>query len=273
MFSYQIQPTDNFSTFAACGYNEASKNTSWYFSNWSSGYNTPNISEFTEELAFPAQMILSGKLGTGGSNNRIVRLFYGPTFPTKDQIRIDVVNPVRDSDGKINPNLGTKTQTFPITWPAVEPSYYLTWFLVDVDGNNLLDLVAFVMDHHSKKHHSRLNVVVFPGQADLTFGTPIVTNIKFDNKEGTLFDAAFMKPINASQAQYTYTNILNDPPVSNAAIMSTFDYFGILGARILAPVSATGSFNYEMKGQTPAIAGQPSVGLGQRGNPLGIIFN
>jgi hypothetical protein len=51
-----------------------------------------------------------------------------------------------------------------------------------------------------------------------------------------------------------------------------------VSARILAPVNAKGTFKYEMKGQSPTIAGQPSSGLAghkmsQSKGELGYVFN
>ena len=53
-----------------------------------------------------------------------------------------------------------------------------------------------------------------------------------------------------------------DGTVSGAGVLSFWDNLGVLGVRMAAPVSANGGSRFELKGQTPGIAGQVSAGLG-----------
>ena len=73
-----------------------------------------------------------------------------------------------------------------------------------------------------------------------------------------------MYPVYATQAPYSFSDGLK----TEAGILGFFDNYGILGARMIAPVSGTGTYKYEFKGQTPAIAGQLSSGLGWRSQNL-----
>jgi len=264
MLSYQIQSDDTFTTFIGYGFDSTTSCTTWYFSTWTGGYSTQALTTYQDAVSFPAQVLLSGKFGTDDDGYRLVRGFYGPTFPNESRMRIDILNPSRDSTtGEIKFNSDPVTKTLLITWGAYYATDYLTWFLADANSDNLLDLVALaVMPDYS------LSVVVFPGLSDFTFGTPIVSTITLDPKQGRLLNASFMTPLTALKARFTYPEhtITNVSITSPAAILALFDNYGILGARMLAPVSATGTWNYEFKGQTPAISGQPSQALGLTGN-------
>ena len=228
----------------------------WYFSSWSSDYsvNSKNSSEETD-VTFPTRVLLSGKFGTDDDGYRLVRAFYGTADDdtTPQNIRIDLINLTRSSSGDISPTL-VQSQTFTITWSAFFPQDYLIWFLADVNVDDYLDLVTLV-----RKPDGSLNVIVFPGQSDFTFGDPIISEITLDPSKGSLFDASFMTHIKAGRAQYVYPN--SNGTTSYTGIMAFFDNYGILGSRLLAPVGS-GTYAYELKGQTPAIAGQISRGLG-----------
>ena len=86
-----------------------------------------------------------------------------------------------------------------------------------------------------------------------------------------------MYPVYTRQATCSYPPASDDetsnsdPDVlttTDACILSFFDNHGILGVRMIVPLTATGTFTYEFKGQTPAIAGQLSSGLGWRAQNL-----
>lgn len=260
MLPYQMQTNDNFTTFIGYGYNPSTSNTKWYFSSWTQAYSQQYLTTIDEAVAFPAQVLLSGKFGTNDDGYRLVRVFYGPAYPLSGSIRIDMLNPSRDSStGKIKFTAAPQTQTFSITWTAPFLDNYLTWFLADVNSNNLLDLVALVQSPDSS-----IAVVVFPGQKDITFGTPVVSQISLDPSKGSLFTAPFLTPVKAGQVQYTYpeTTASGGAIISCAGILAFFDNYSVLGARMLAPVKVSGTYAYELKGQTPAIAGQLSDALG-----------
>ncbi|CAL1694606.1 unnamed protein product [Somion occarium] len=259
MLSYQIETNDPCLTFIGYGFDQKAKNTKWYFSSWSQNYATQKQNMVEENINFPAQVLLSGKFGTDDGGSRIIRVFYGSEFgySSPEYMRIDMINPTRDfSTGNINPQI-VHSQSFLITWSAFFAKDYLTWFLADVNVNDYLDLVAL-----ARKPDGTLIVVVFPGQSDFTFGDPIISPITLDPGRGSLFDAPFMTHVKAGRAQSTYPAINGPATTTYAAILAFFDNVGILGSRIIAPVKVTGTYSYELKGQTPAIAGQVSRGLG-----------
>jgi hypothetical protein len=139
-----------------------------------------------------------------------------------------------------------------VTWPS---SNYLTWFLSDVDADGNLDLVGLVAADDGS-----LRVLAFKPKADESggFEAPVVSSIVSDR--GTLLTAPFMTPIMARQAKYKFPG--TDYQV-DAGILMAFDNYGILGVRLLRPKSYSGTLEYEIAGQLPAVAGQVSAALGQ----------
>lgn len=72
-----------------------------------------------------------------------------------------------------------------------------------------------------------------------------------------LVTANFMRPVSFVDAGTI------DAADGWPTIMEAFDNYGILGSRLVSPVKDTnGSYKYQLKGQTPALAGQMSTGLG-----------
>ncbi|MCJ1391167.1 hypothetical protein MMC18_004029 [Xylographa bjoerkii] len=269
MFSYRIQLSDPSDFLVSVAVDSTQKRTTWNFTSWSNGYSKINTETFLTSTAFPVQTILTGKVGSDSQNASIVQLYYGNTFPVPNYVLIEVVQPSRTTSGRLALPSPRSSQQFPIAWPAHQSSEYLNWFLSDVNGDGITDLVAYA----SSDSNTTLTVVVFPGQASSDFSAPISSSITLPANRGALFTANFMFPVHARQAAYTYpatdSNIGTDNgPTSNAGILSFFDNYGILGVRMVAPVTATGTFTYEFKGQTPAIAGQLSTGLGWRAQNL-----
>ena len=278
MFKYRIRPVDISDWLVTVGYDATAKQTMWNFTSFSNGYHQINTNTIKTPTSFPIQTILSGALGSENQNASLIQLYYGNTFPVTNYLRIEVVQPTEDFSGGISLPSPTSSQDFPIAWPAHQSSEYLLWFLSDVDGDGNNDLVGYA----SSDSNTTLTVVVFPGQADGKFSTPVTSAITLPAQQGSLFTASFMYPVYARQAVYTYPASPSekghhhrrpkhgdeDPVTSNAGILGYFDNYGIIGARMIAPVTAGGTFKYEFKGQTPAVAGQLSGGLGWRAQNL-----
>ena len=254
MFSYRIAVDDPSDMLVTLAYDFTLGQTTWNFTSWSNGYNDVSTQSFPIKPSFHPQATLTGILGAG-VQNKVVQLYYGDTFPWPKKIGVDVVQPSKDPDGKVSLPGPCFRQSYRISWPARNPSEYLLWFLSDVDGDGYVDIVGYA----SSQSNTTLNVVVFPGNGDCSFLDPIVSSITIPAQKGTLFTSSFMYPVYARQASYSYSPELK----TEAGILSFFDNYGILGARMIAPVSP-GSYNYEFKGQTPAVAGQLSPGLGWR---------
>jgi hypothetical protein len=289
MFSYPFSQTGT--ALLAYGFDASQKLTTWYATQWTNGYYTQTVAQYVEDVRFPAQALLDGVLQPSNSaQSSLIRLFYGQRYTPQSNIRIDVLVPSLSSDKQLSFSQNT-TQSFPVTWsggPSTSDSYLL-WFLADVDGDGVLDLVTLV--NPTSTLNVQFSVVVFPGiAANNSFGRPVVSNIALDPAEGTLLTASFMSHVKAHQADYVYTDESSQataeqggPPTSKAGILAVFDNYGIMGVRMLAPVKATGSFKYEFKGQIPAVAGQSSLGvgwhshswmgIGRRKEAIGLLFS
>lgn len=259
-FSYRIQSTDTSDMLVTLASDFTLGQTMWNFTAWRNGYSEISTDSFSTMISFPVQAILTGILGSDGQNASIVQLYYGDTFPYPKRIGVDVVQPSEDPSGKVSLPGPCFKQSFPISWPARKSSEYLLWFLSDVDGDGFTDIVGYA----SSESNTTLTVVVFPGREGCYFQDPVVSSITLPAEKGTLFTSSFMHPVYARQAAYSYPEELS----TDAGILSFFDNYGILGVRMLAPVTATGTHNYEFKGQNPAIAGQLSPGLGWRAQNL-----
>ena len=70
-----------------------------------------------------------------------------------------------------------------------------------------------------------------------------------------------MTPVYTAQTTYTFPS---SKTKTKGAIISLFDNYGIIGARLVGPESPKGSFKYELKGQNGAIVGQRSGTIGGR---------
>ena len=259
-FSYRIQSTDTSDMLVTLASDFALGRTTWSFTFWKNGYSDIATELFETKTSYPVQAILPGVLGSYGQNASIVQLYYGDTFPYPKTIGVEVVQPSEDPSGKVSLPSPCFTKRFPISWPARTSSEYLLWFLSDVNGDGFTDIVGYA----SSESNTTLTVIVFPGSKGCHIQDPVVSKITLPAEKGTLFTSSFMHPVYARQAAYSYPEGLS----TDAGILSFFDNYGILGVRMLAPVTATGTYNYEFKGQTPAIAGQLSPGLGWRAQNL-----
>jgi hypothetical protein len=164
-------------------------------------------------------------------------------------MRIDLLKPERNVQGKIEFGQDYSNE-FPITWGVTSAADYLGWFFGPGSDSNLLVTLTMKADY-------TLVVVAFP-VTSTGIGTPTISYIALKPGQGSLLTAPFMTPLRAMQTSYTYPG---SGTRTDAGIMMFFDNYGILGTRVLAPITA-GSASYEFKGQTPAISGQPSTALG-----------
>ncbi|KAG8531944.1 uncharacterized protein KY384_003580 [Bacidia gigantensis] len=250
--------TDEHSTLVGYGCNLTTGY--WYFANWRKDFTEKVVSQIFEPNAFKAQALLSDP-----ASGCLIRLRFGKWYPVATALRIDRICAVRDdSTDKVSLSNPPQSQVFNISWPAYLEKDYLLWFLCDVDGDGHKDLVTYT----SLENNIVLHVVVFPGRTDGTFASPIVSPITIDPEVGRLMSAEFMTPMKTIQADFTYPV---DGSITSAGIISFFDNYGIVGARMIAPKTAKGTFEYEFKGQNPSIAGQRSTTLGKRpGNWMGL---
>ena len=261
LIPHKINNTDSFSTVV--GYSSGSATVSagkWYFSSWKNGYSETSFTTLSEPITRRPQVLLSDS-----ATGRIIRIFYGKDYPGSDSIQLDVIRPKRDEkSGAIVFDRTPDSQRISISWRGLIERDYLLWFVHDVDGDGFADLVAYTSD----ASNTFLNVVVFPSKADGLFKAPVVSPIQVDPSIGKRFTAAFMQPLYTTRATYTYAAT---GETTTGAILSFFDNYGIIAARMIAPGASRGSFRYELKGQEPAIAGQRALTLGERpGNWMGL---
>lgn len=118
----------------------------------------------------PAAQAVHSDSDTG----RLIQIFYGQRYTAAKHLRIDVVRPVRHANSQsVSFSSARSSQTFNITWPAVEESSYMLWFLSDVDGDGNKDLVAYT----SLDNNQDICVLVFRGLANGSFDEPTVSPI------------------------------------------------------------------------------------------------
>ena len=278
MFPYRLHPSDHFETFVSIGADTVSSRTTWQFMKWSDGYQTPHKTNTIQTQSLPAQAVLPGHFGRNKIHG-IAEVFMNQT---SNLIRIEIIQLTRTPTATVALETLFSKEIY-IHWNATSPSEYLTWFVADVNRDGILDLVAYT----SSNTHQILQVIVFPGLPEtIGFDDPIVSDIQLESGIGKLLTASFMKPLYTRQASYTYPagelDHSSSDSTTEAGILSFFDNFGILGVRMMAPVTAADTFRFEFKGQIPAIAGQLSdalgwkppdlMGRGEPGEAIGLSF-
>jgi hypothetical protein len=237
-----LYPTDAFKTFVGFGHGK------WYFATWSNEYRTLTSSTFNRGFAGVVIAILgvdTDPISVDTPPGRSPPLMI---VSLRDDSRIDFhfIDFERDGEGKVTYDGSATGAGLRITWGLDSAHNYLAWFFAESKAISL-----------GMKDDSSLVVVVFPWPDDI--GSPIISEIALNPEKGYLLTAEFMTPLRIMLTSYTYPG----GEITDAAIIMFFDNYGILGARVLAPVTK-GSTSYELKGQIPAISGQASNHLGQR---------
>ena len=257
-FPHRIQPSLPPSIMVTISYDIGQQEAQWYFTSWSVGHEVHVTQSIKVSNRVAPQKTLNGILA-GGANASIVQLYYGSTAADPENIRVEVVELIQNLDSSVTIPPACSNKTFPLTWSARKASEYIHWFLSDVNGDNFTDLVGYT----STDSNTTLTILVFPGTETCAFGSPVVSNITFPKDKGSDFTTSFMAPLYTRRADFIYKKSEGIHETLKSAILSYFDNFGILGARMLAPINQS-SYEFEFKGQIPAIAGQISNGLGWR---------
>ncbi|KAH8590131.1 hypothetical protein B0O99DRAFT_635297 [Bisporella sp. PMI_857] len=144
----------------------------------------------------------------------------------------------------------------------------VSWNLIDVNQDGIADLVGLITDCGTNTNHTAVTVVLpglrhdhdedYKGYPISGFGNYVISRLVPDSPK---WANRFMTPLSIHNVEYITSG--PKPVVSQAGILMFFDNFGVLGVRLIAPVHGDGhDFKYELKGQTPAISGQVSSGLG-----------
>ncbi|KAH8586996.1 hypothetical protein B0O99DRAFT_643049 [Bisporella sp. PMI_857] len=243
----------------ACGYDNQTATNAWYFATFTNGYKNPIVTTFLDlSVSYPAQAVLAASLDTAPLP-QVVRISYGPTYPTPNTIQIDILS-INGPAVKL-----VKTQTFPITWGSLPTTSYLSWNLTTVYFSLYRDLVAYVSD----TTNTAPMLIIFPGISGPGFGPPQVVNLSVPAANTSFFSADFMNPV------FTRGVTVFNPLISRlrqAGFVSFFDNLGILGVRAVGSNGTTANpYSIGILGQTPAIAGQSSAGLGPR--PVDVMGN
>jgi hypothetical protein len=233
-----LHSTDTFKTFVGLGHGK------WYFGTWSNEYRT--LTPTTVEMAPKPEGVIIALLGVDTDPLRgytrarplMIVTLYG------DLLHLNFFNFTRDELGKVASTRSMSLLERPITWGLSSVHDYLAWFFAE---SNLITLGI--------RDDSSIVVVVFPWPD----ASPVVSEITLNPDKGYLLNAPFMEPLRTMLTSYTYPG----GETTDAAIIMFFDNYGILGARVMAPVTK-GSTSYELKGQIPAISGQASKPLGTR---------
>ena len=251
MYAHKVLPTDTYSTISGYGRDRATKTGNWYFAKWQSKYTDGDVTHVSEPDAPTAQAMLSDS-----DSSHIIRLSYGQHYDESGGLRLDVIQLIPNTVGDVESIAILSSKVFDMSSLGLLERDYLSWYLCDVTGDGHKNPVAYT----SSEDNENLRVIVFPWESDVSFGTPIISPITLDPNKGTLMTRDFMSPMKSFQAEYTYA----DGTTTSAGILAFFENYEIIGARIIAPRTSTGTLEYEFKGQNPSIAGQRSTTLGDR---------
>ena len=210
----------------------------WTVVSWASDYKT-HTSLTTIETGIPraAQQILL-------HDGKIVRI--SPTSSNSLKIEVLALNTASSQVRMLT------SQTFPVTWDL--KSVCRKVFLRNIAGSGPA-LVMLLSEEDTRT----LTTLVFPPTQEGGFAAPVSTLIQAPPNIRE-FTNSYLKSIQVEKVDYRY----RDGKTTDGAIMQLFDNYGILGARLLVPKQGNGieKFQYEVRGQVPAIAGQRSEGIG-----------
>lgn len=261
--TWSVLPATNLSNFVLSSqksasylvdvaFDSSSKSYAWNFTSWSDGFKTRTSETLTEQaVGSAAQAFLVGQLFKDARNESIVRIFTTPATARIDVIDYTPSQPIKPS-----------SQTFDFDSSFCEG---IEWFLADVNDDTKLDVVAYC-----SSSDATLTTAVFLNRGkggSSQFDEPRISTILPNVPK--LFNAPFLKSVVTITTQVFDTDT-QLPSRNKAGLLQLFDNYGILGVRLLKPVSDDLAL-YTPVGQTPAIAGQVSDALGPDG--LGFMFH
>ena len=250
---------DHSDALVTISFNPENRKTTWRFARWTNNYRgTPSVKKVEIDNTFPVQAIVTGKL-TGNSQASVVQLYYGTSTYGPRQFDIKIFQPLESGTGDITLQRHWDN-TFIIDWPASLSSDFHNWFLSDIDGDGNADLVGYVF----MTRWAILEIAVFPGKLSGGFDEPVLSVILIPEGRGNFLLSKSTSPVFTRQATSSCKVQGQDHLVEDDRnILGFYDNF-VLGVIMVGPNQTTGQFNYTLKGQTPAIAGQLSKGLGWR---------
>ena len=104
-------------------------------------------------------------------------------------------------------------------------------------------------------------VVVSVSLSNRNLDNPVFSPTKLDPAIGYRLTGEFMKSSNKAQASEIYAS---GKQSTKAALMAFFDNYGISSGHVLAPLTATRTYRYKLKGQNAFTAGQRPALLGKK---------
>lgn len=169
----------------------------------------------------------------------------------------------------LNGNITTRSHQ---TYPTFDPracTTSLTWFLTPLKPGSSPSLIAYCV---SSFPQSTVSTAVWsPLTAPNPRGYQQPRIVSFGPEYKPNFNGPFAKDILTTMTR-VFSPSTQLPGAASAGLLQLFDNYGILGARLLNPVSGDETA-YAVVGQVPAIAGQLSEALGGAGDAgLGFVF-
>ena len=104
-------------------------------------------------------------------------------------------------------------------------------------------------------------VVVSVSLSNRNFDNSVFSPTKLGPAIGDRLAREFKKPLNKAQASHIHAN---GNQRTKAAVMAWFDNYRIFSGHALAPLTATGTYRYDLKGQDAFTAEQRSALLGKK---------
>lgn len=238
----------------------------WYFAYWSANsparpiiVNVPENSTIGRVPRVLATHLLTfqnnpSSAPSGEYALRIGHATSGSGSGRADLLVIDILSPILTSTDEIAMELIWQS---PYTLPSDSTIDFATdkasWFVSGSMAHGV-KLVGYI--HSLASNTGLITILSFEYQHSKSqfelVASSTITNDTDISPPRKLVTAGFMRPVNAAQVD------AGEWP----SIMATFDNYGVLGARLVGPVVGGKDGAYELKGQTPALAGQMSTGLG-----------
>jgi hypothetical protein len=238
----------NAPAFVSVAHNSTTQTFTWTIASWTSDYENQKIQTVIEEnRPWKPHTVIQHE-------DKILRVFdtHGPNGKN---FKIDVLTFDFASE---TPKIKILSSAeYIIQWDR-KSEYRSIMFTQNSDNPSSSELPSLTLLMSEPKTHI-LFTVVFPAISGYRYGYPVTKLITPPGKVET-FTAPFLNSIRAEPVAYTYKS----GKTTKAAVLQLFDNFGVLGARLLAPMLGENNekYQYEAVGQVPAIAGQSSKAIG-----------
>lgn len=228
----------------------------WYLAYWTSD-GAATITRTNEE-SLPSHWLIGTHLlsmsSTSSSASRALRISHdiNSTYLAIDTLQVSLGTPIKVSSRTIwsppedsPPNLPFNRADWVATGPPSSTKLVGYVHFLDEAAGGLLAILAF--NYSAAEEKFAFHSLSYIGNStDLDPPKKLVT-------------APFLRPVSVSEVAAK-----GDASDGWPSLMEAFDNYGVLGARLVTPYldQDEGVWKYELKGQTPSLAGQMSTGLG-----------